>query len=147
MPSFNEQLTDLMFEKGISPKELAAKIGVNTSSVNDWRSNRSNIFLSNALKIVDLFECSLEFLMGRTETVIDYIPQPCPPFYAHFVAVLKKSGFTTYRMRKESPIKGAYFNKWKHGSDPVMPTLLVVADFLGITLDYLVGRDPSPNYN
>jgi len=141
MPDFAERLSELMAEKETKSHELAAVLGVNTSSVNDWKRGKFQVFLSNALKIADFFGCSLEFLMGRSETVIDYTPQPCPPFYPRFLAVVEERGFTTYLMRKESPIKGAYFNKWKQGADPLVPTLAFAADYLGVTLDYLVGRD------
>lgn len=141
MAEFAERLSELMLEKNIKAQELAAILGVNKSSIHDWKRGKFNVFLSNALKLADFFGCSLEFLIGRSETVIDYTPQPCPPFYPRFLAVLEECGVTAYRMREESKIKGAYFNNWKKGSDPLIPTLLVAADFLGVTLDYLVGRD------
>jgi len=36
---------------------------------------------------------------------------------------------------------GYAINKWKQGSDPLVPALQTAADFLGVTLDYLTGRD------
>ena len=143
MATFSERLTDLMLEKEIKSHELAAAIGVNTSTVNDWRRGKFQVFLSNVLKLADFFDCSLEYLMGRSETEIDYDPQPCPFFYDRLIAVMTEKGFSTYRMRKESPAKGAHLNKWKQGTDPLVPTLIAVADFLDVTLDYLVGRDCS----
>ena len=145
MPSFSEQLIDLMFEKNIKSHELAAAIGVNTSSVNDWKRGKYQLALSNLLKLADFFGCSLDFIMGRSETVLDYTPQPCPPFYPHFLSVLKACGVTAYRIRKETSIKGSFFSYWKTGADPYVAGLLVAADYLKVSLDYLVGRDPAIN--
>jgi len=141
MATFSERLSELMLEKEIKSHELAAVIGVSTNTVNDWRRGRFQVFLSNALKLADFFGCSLDYLMGRTLSDTDFIPQPCPSFYPHFLTVLEKCGVTAYRMREESQIKGAYFNNWKKGSDPLMPTLIIAAEYLDVTLDYLVGRE------
>lgn len=141
MHSFSEQLTELCLDKNVKSNELAQAIGVSISTVNDWKRGKFNVFLSNALRLADYFECSLEYLMGRSETILDYMPKQCPEFYSHFLAVAKERGYTTYRLRKDSPIKGAHLNKWKQGADPLLPTLQVAADFLGVTIDYLVGRE------
>jgi len=141
MATFSERLSELMLEKEIKSHELASIIGVCTNTVNDWKRDKFHITLTNALKLADFFGCSLDYLIGRSDKDMDFTPKDCPPFYSHFISVLKESGVKPYHMRRDSPIKGAYFNNWKKGADPLIPTLVVAADFLGVTLDYLVGRD------
>ena len=140
MATFAERLSDLMIEKEISAINLAAVLGVHKSTVHDWK-NGTQIFLSKALKVAEYFECSLDYLMGRIEFDSDFKPLPCPPFYPHFIKILEECGVTAYRLRTDTHIKGAYFDNWKNGTDPLMPTLIVVADYLQISLDRLVGRD------
>lgn len=135
-----ERLAELMSEN-IKSSELASAIGVNTSSVNDWKRGKFQIYLSNLIKLADYFDCSLDFLVGRSETFLDYTPKPCPPFYPHFRKILKERGKNRYRMTKETRIKDSYFTKWSKGSNPHVVSLIEVADYLGVTLDYLVGRD------
>jgi len=140
MATFAERLTELMIEKDISAINLAAVLGVHKSTVHDWK-NGTQIFLSKALKVAKFFECSLDYLMGRIEFDSPFIPKNCPPFYPHFMSVLEECGVTTYRLRTDTHIKGAYFDNWKNGTDPLMPTLIVVADYLKVSLDHLVGLD------
>ena len=139
--TFSERLSDLMFERNVKSHELAAAIGVNTATVNDWKRGKFQMYLSNLVKVADFFGCSLEFLMGRSETPLDYTPKPLPPFYPRFRAVMKERGKTRYRMPKESDIKDSYFTEWNKGSDPLVVSLIKAADYIGVTLDYLVGRD------
>ena len=98
-------------------------------------------FLSQLVKLADYFDCSLDFLTGRTDTVLDYSPKPCPPFYARFREVMAERGITRYRMSKETKIKDSYFTEWSKGTDPHLFSLIEVADYLNVSVDYLVGRE------
>ena len=139
--SFGGRLSDLMLEKGVSSIKLGNAIGVSKSAINNWRSGKFQMYLSNLLKVADYFNCSLEYLVGRTENPLDYAPKPCPPFYARFRAVMKERGKTRYGMNRDTAIKDSYFTEWASGSDPRVSSLIEAADYLGVTLDYLVGRD------
>lgn len=35
----------------------------------------------------------------------------------------------------------SYFTNWKEGKSPNLLTLIVLADYFDVTIDYLVGRD------
>ena len=144
MVDFSERLNDFILEKDFTSRSLAAAIGVSKPTVNDWRRGKYQTSLSVALKLADIFCCSLDYLMARSDSDIDYTPQSCPPFYLRFRAVLAECGISTYRIQTETSIKGEHFNKWKKGADPLMPTLVTVADYLKVSLDCLVGRDLSP---
>ncbi|MCL2860869.1 MAG: helix-turn-helix domain-containing protein [Firmicutes bacterium] len=140
MENFATRLSGLMIEKDISAQKLSSIIGVDKSTIHGWKRG-TQVFLSNAIKLANFFECSLDYLMGRSDNDLNFTPRPCPPFYQHFRTALEHLGITAYRMRKESQITGAYFNDWKKGADPLMPTLIAAADYLDVTLDYLVGRE------
>jgi len=141
MATFSERLSELIEEKNIKSHELAKIIGVNTTTINDWKRGKYQVFLANAIKLADFFECSLDYLMGRNDDISDFTPRPCPLFYERFLEVLEKQDISTYRIRTESGISGGHFNNWKIGRDPLIPTLIPVAEYLDVTLDYLVGRE------
>jgi len=139
--NFGETLSELMIERNISSKKLATAIGVSVSTINDWKRGKFKLYLSNLKKVADFFNCSLEFLMGRSDNLLDYIPKPYPPFYPHFRKVIEQCGTTRSRMSKESRIKDSYFTEWSKGSDPHVVSLIEAADYLNVTIDYLIGRD------
>jgi len=142
MATFPERLTELIAEKEIKSHELADVIGVNITTINDWKRGKYQVHLTNAIKLADFFACSLEYLMGRIEhDVKDFKPRACPPFYSQFLAVLKQRDCTTYRLRKDTSISGGHFDSWKTGNDPLVITLITIAEYLDITLDFLVGRE------
>jgi len=112
MTIFADRLSALMIEKNIPARELAAVLGVSKSTIHDWKRGKNHTFLSKAIKVADFFGCSLDYLMGRSDTDTEISHCSCPPFYTHFLTVLESCNVSAYRMREESRIKGAYFNNW-----------------------------------
>ena len=137
----SERLTELMEIRGLTNAELASEINVSSVSISRWKKGTSYILFSNCLKLANYFNCSLDFLVGRSETLIDFTPKSCPPFYSHFRALIKKLGISRNKINRETSIKSSHFVDWKNGSDPNVFSLIELADYLDITIDCLVGRD------
>lgn len=141
MSDFSERLRELLADAGISMEQLSEKINVDVTTVRRWNRDAHSTFLSNLVALAGYFNCSLEFLAGRTETKLDYTPQPCPPFYERFRELMKENGITRYRFTRTTRFKDQYFSKWKHGADPHLETLIELSDYFKCTIDYLVGRE------
>lgn len=138
----SERLTDLINDKGLDSKTIAKEIGVSESTVSRWKSNSKYMLLSGALKIADYFNCSLDFLVGRSETIIDFIPQKdCPPFYEHLRKIMEMRGITRYEINNKTTIKSSHLVDWNKGADPHILSLIELANYIGCSIDYLVGRD------
>lgn len=136
-----ERINELMAIKGIDNKTFAKAMGVNVSTVSRWKNNSKYMRLSQIVKIADFFNCSIEFLVGRTDKILDFTPNECPPFYPHLRLLLKAKGISRNQINKDTRIKSSYFADWKKGADPHILSLLELADYLDITLDVLVGRE------
>lgn len=141
MSSFSETLKELMQDRGLNSETLANNLGLKRSTINRWTLREYSIKLANLIMLADYFNCSIEFLVGRTETPLSFSPKNCPPFMEQFQAVLKAYGISTYKLDKETPIKHVYLNRWRHGGEPLLNNLFILADYFGCTLDQLVGRE------
>jgi transcriptional regulator with XRE-family HTH domain len=141
LSKFNERLAELMQEHEITSERLAVKIGVTGSVIRRWTYRDTNIKLSNLLRVADYFNCSLEFLLGRTEKVLDYTPKPLPKFGRRFREIIMNRGVSSYRLRNLTKIKGSHIYKWDRGAEPRLSSLLELANFMNITVDYLIGRE------
>jgi len=136
------KLNEIMEERGVTPKQLSETTRISINSIYNWRKGTAfQIYLSNLIKLCDALNCSLEFLVGRAEAVLDYIPKKCPPFYGRLREIMKEKNITRYRLVKETKIYDNYLTIWKKGRDPQLYNLIELANYLGCTLDYLVGRD------
>lgn len=87
-----DRLIELMTLKGINNSTLAAEIGVSNVTVGRWVNGNNSFKLSNCLKLVNYFNCSLDFLTGRSDITIDFVPKNCPPLYNHIRQLMQKKG-------------------------------------------------------
>ncbi len=139
--NIGERINELMIEKNIDTKTLVIDIGVTVSTVSRWRNNDKHMRLSQIVKIANYLDCSLDFLTGRSDEVLDFQPQECPPFYPYLRMLLKLKGVSRNQINTNTRIKSSHFVDWKNGADPHILSLIELADYLDITLDILVGRE------
>lgn len=136
----SERLKELMFDCGqIKSEALAAKIGVAGTSVRAWMNATRNINLVHAVGLADFFHCSLDYLAGISDTDREVLPRPLPPFYGRLREVMKEQGVSRYKIAQLLHAD-VFFTNWAHGEVPMLYTVCTIADFLNVSLDYLVGR-------
>lgn len=141
MSEFQERLADLMSERGLNTISLSKALGVSDETVRRWRNGQHCILLAQLVRLADLFNCSLDYLAGRSEYSAEYTDiRPLPPFFDRLRFVMKENNVTRYKLVKDLPIYDSYFTNWKQGKSPNILTLIMLADYLGTSIDYLVGR-------
>lgn len=65
--------------------------------------------------------------------------------YEIFVKLLEKYGVTAYKVSKATGIAGSTFTDWKNGrSVPKQDKLQKIADYFGVTVDYLITGTEEP---
>ncbi len=141
LKGFSERLIELMQENGLNAEKLSKKLGVAPTIIRRWCLPQKDIYYSNLLQVANYFNCSLDFLCGRSDIVLDFVPKECPPFMEWLPTVIKERGKSTYKIFKDTRIKSSYFAKWRKGREPLLSSLGILADYLDCSLDRLVGRD------
>ncbi|MDR0856688.1 MAG: helix-turn-helix domain-containing protein [Clostridiales bacterium] len=137
LTDFGERLSELMLENNLTTDQLGAALGVNGSSVRRWKHSKRNISLACALRLAEYFNCSLAFLVGRTDNKLDFVPQPYPSFYERLRQVMEERGVTWYRIVKDGIVSDNNLSTWKNGSSPFLQTVLDIADYFDCSLDRL----------
>lgn len=63
--------------------------------------------------------------------------------------IIEERGFTEYRVAKETGISNSLFSLWrkKPTSNIYSSKLVLIADYLGCSVDYLLGRTENPEVN
>ena len=140
LKGFSERLIELMQENGLNAEKLSKKLGVAPTIIRRWCLPQKDIYYSNLLQVANYFNCSLDFLCGRSDVVLDFVPKECPPFMEWLPTVIKERGKSTYKIFKDTRIKSSYFAKWRKGREPLLSSLGILADYLDCSLDRLVGR-------
>lgn len=138
---FKTSLSEMMADNGLSPTALGRAMGVNMFVVRKWLYEVKDVKLKSLVKIADFFGCSLEYLCGKTDVFSTAeVARPLPPFGERIKVVLRECGKTSYKLLKDTPVAASQYNGWLHGTEPMLTTLELLAEYLNVTLDYLVGR-------
>lgn len=142
MKKFSERLKELMFyTDNMSSQKLAELIGVHDRTVNKWKSGKALISYDCLIKVADVFNCSLDFLIGRTYKKLDFTIRPAKPFYERLREVMDENNVSWYKLVQNTNISDGHLYLWKKGATPKVPALIEIADYLNCTVDYLVGRE------
>jgi transcriptional regulator with XRE-family HTH domain len=60
------RIKEMRERSGLSQKDVAAHLGVKVPRYGDWERETTQINLRDAIRLADLFQCSLDELAGRT---------------------------------------------------------------------------------
>ena len=65
------------------------------------------------------------------------------------LAIIAEKGFTQYRVAKDTGISLSLFGKWKEKPTSKISSekLCLIADYLGCSVDFLLGRTENPEIN
>ena len=69
--NIGEQIAKLRMEQNMTQEALAEKLGVSRQAVTKWESSASTPDVSKLVQIADLFQVSLDRLVGRGDTLYD----------------------------------------------------------------------------
>ncbi|NCA92960.1 helix-turn-helix domain-containing protein [bacterium] len=142
LSTFSERLKELCVDQGITSNEvLSKKLGISAETVRLWKNGQRYISLSQLVNLAECLNCSIDYLAGRNEKVLDFTPQSCPPFYNRLRTVMTEKHVTRYKLVKNTKIYDSYFSNWKNGADVHILTLVLLADYLDCSIDYLIGRE------
>ncbi|MBR1867321.1 MAG: helix-turn-helix transcriptional regulator [Clostridia bacterium] len=64
---FPEKLKDLRNEKKLTQKELASMLILSKNSICEYEKGRSEPNIETLIKLADILECSIDYLVGRSD--------------------------------------------------------------------------------
>lgn len=139
---FKENLKELMEVKNYTVKDISLKTGINTSSIYAYFNGRNYPNLQNAIKIAEVFDCSLDFLFGFAEDFTPKKYKPVADLNNSVKRAITNKGLTRYRVYILTGISQNELYGWYKGTKtPSLISLVAVAKALDCSLNYLAGRD------
>lgn len=148
--SWNARLTHAREASGLSKTKLAILVGVSSPTVTDWESGEiANISGENLLAVCDAVRATPHWLLrgeGRPpEGAVEQHHVPSGLNVGDRIRTARKAAnisqldLSIMMERAQSAI-----NRWENNTCvPEFETLVPLAQALGVTLDWLMGRDVS----
>ena len=134
-------IVDLIYENNLTISDLSRKIGMDYKQLSNFVKGKYAPSLKSAIKLADFFGCSLDFLCGLSDhfSVHEY-SEPDYMFYNRYKQILSERGITHYKLAKKTGINVNDSRLWKQGKIPTLSTLIKISDYLGVSIDNLIGR-------
>ena len=142
LSNFAERLSEYMAETKDTAEQLSIKIGFDRSSVSGWKRGAHIPSGEAVYALVEYFHCSADYLLGRADYEIDgvtFLP-PVDDFGLQLRKIMAETKTSQYHLTKAHGISGKLLYRWLHGKLPNAENLVKLANCMGITVDYLLGR-------
>lgn len=145
MKKFQIRLNELKNEKEIKPETIQQYLNLKSPSlIYFWLDGTYTPKLKYLNQLANLFECSIDYLVGTSN--INYennkTCKSLPSFSERLSTILKNKDLSKTLLRKENIISGSLHRSiFVRKSDPTIETLIKLADYLKVSIDYLVGRE------
>ena len=126
----------------MSLRKLATLTNVSSTQYSSYLRN-SIPKIDVAVRIADYFDCSLDYLFGLTDSrkTKDFKKYDMKVFVPRYEEALKINKLTHWKFCKESGLAESSLRHWKlYGENPSMESLIIIAEGLSSSIDYLIGR-------
>lgn len=141
MSNFYETLKDLILEKNINNKILAAEIGLSASCITDYALKNALPSIRTLVKLADYFNCSTDYLLGRESDQYLHFKK-CPPFSEQIVFLTKYFGCKPVDIYGSGKISKSNYFDWKKGKrQPTLDNVIKLAERFDCRIDFILGRE------
>ena len=135
------RLKEYMDEREIDQSDLASAINVERSNISEFLSGKHSPSFEAFVSLLYYFNCSADYLLGLTDIHTEEKLHEVLPFGERLRALLKKQGISQAQLIRDLPVSSAVPFKWLSGKNyPSMESLIRLAEYLGFSVDYLIGR-------
>ncbi len=133
MCTLYDRIVFLCEEKGIRPGRLCDELGYSRSTLGDLKAGRTKSLTSSKLsEIAAYFGVSTDYLIAN---------QP-PLFSSRLKELRKEHHLSQAQFAKEFNVASGTIGMWETGKrQPDLDTTKRIADFFGVTIDYLLGNE------
>ena len=141
LSKFAENLLTLMEEKNLNAPALGKILNINRSNITRYLRGERLPSYQLFTAIVEYFNVSADVLLGRVDYCNTTSFQPVQPFHIIFRKALEETHTSQYELQKQLHFSSATTNAWlSDKSIPSVGHLDQLADYMDVTVDYLLGR-------
>ena len=138
MNDFQKRLQELLTEHDLSRLQLSKKIGISFETLNGYFNKDFYPEISVAVKISNYFDCSLDYLMGLDDNPNNQ-DNNLKTFAENLKCLLKENNLSPEKLMHKLNMSEANYYRWQRGTKPAMTSLIQIAKFFNVSIDFLAG--------
>lgn len=130
-----------MLEHNLDAKKLAILLNVHKASIYRFLNNKRTPNYGCFIKMLYLFDCSADYLLGIQEIPTNEPLHSILPFNERLRDILKKRKITQIQLIEGLPLSSSILYKWLKGTcEPSLDNLIRLSEYLECSVDFLIGR-------
>lgn len=139
---FGERLAELMFDNNISKDFILENFDIDRTTLNRYLNGSRLPSLPILIKFGDLFNCPLDYLLGKIENYNSKKYKKCPPFDKRFKTFLEENKTNKSQFQIKTKISESLIYDWYFGRHiPSIYNAIKIAECYDCSVDYIVGRE------
>ena len=146
MEKFHEKLKVLRKKQGLTQKDIADLVHVNRVTYTNWENGKREPNFEKLSMLACIFDVSIDYLLSENldiskESYLKLKEEKKNLFSVRLKELRLQHGFIQEELAKRIGIKQSSYSDWETGKcKPNYEGLEKIADFFGVSLDWLVGR-------
>ena len=147
MEKFHEKLKVLRKKKGFTQKSLSNILNISQSAYAHWEQGMREPNFEKLSMLACIFDVSIDFLLSEyleisKETYLKLKEEKKNLFSVRLKELRLQHGFSQEELAEQIGIKRNTYSDWENGKcKPNYEKLEKIADFFGVSLDWLFGRE------
>lgn len=147
MEKFHEKLKVLRKEKGLTQKSLSNMLNISQGAYAQWENGKREPNFEKLSMLACIFDVSIDFLLSENleiskETYLKLKEEKKNLFSVRLKELRLQHGFRQEELAEKIGIKRNSYSDWENGKcKPNYEKLEKIADFFGVSLDWLFGRE------
>lgn len=138
METIKDRILEILQEQNISISEFCKMARVGKNAI--YELDKFTPSLTNILKMADFLNVSLDYLAGLPENESTILKDYKIKFYENLNEILEQKQISKNKFMRDLNLSTDAFTRWKRGAVPYFSTLIEIANYLNVSLDYLIGR-------
>ena len=147
MEKFHEKLKVLRKKKGFTQKSLSNMLNISQGAYAQWENGKREPNFEKLSMLACIFDVSIDFLLSEyleisKETYLKLKEEKNNLFSVRLKELRLQHGFSQEELAEKIGIKRNSYSDWENGKcKPNYEKLEKIADFFGVSLDWLFGRE------
>ena len=146
MEKFHEKLKMLRKKNGFTQQEVADIVQVNRVTYTNWEKGNREPSYEDLCVLAFIFDVSIDFLLSdylemAKDRYLKFKEEKKKVFSSRLKELRLQHGFSQEELAEQIGIKRNSYSDWENGKcKPSYEKLEKIADFFGVSLDWLFGR-------
>lgn len=147
MEKFHEKLKVLRKKQGLTQQEIADLVHVNRVTYTNWEKGKREPSFEKLSMLACIFDASIDYLLSENleiskESYLKLKEEKKNLFSVRLKELRLQHGFSQEELAEIIGIKQNSYSDWENGKcKPNYEKLEKIADFFGVSLDWLFGRE------